>query len=200
MKKLISLLLIISLITFYLSSKTNAQDESLYSFLSSNKNINAYFVYPSYTAADDKTGKSHLAAHYPVIIRNINPINTKSINSGDTVFFSTVKDIKDESGNILILKGSTVSATIFFTKKGFIGKSAELSISDFHTIAVDGTYIPLSSTIAVNPDDKMVASIVLSLFICPLFLLMKGKDAELPAMTTKTIYTMYDTYIKTETI
>lgn len=48
-----------------------------------------------------------------------------------------------------------------------------------------------------QPDDKMTVSIVLSVLICPLFLLMKGDEAQVPAGTTKTAYTITDTYIKT---
>lgn len=200
MKKIISILLITSFVTLYFSSKTNAQSDSLYNFLSSNKNIRASYIYPSYIASDKHTGCTKLPSHYPIIIRNNSPIDTKLINSGDTIFFTIVNDVKDEFGNIVILKDSTVSANISFSEKGFIGKSAELFISDFHTVAIDGTYIPLSSSIAVHPDDKMVTSIVLSIFVCPLFLFMKGKDAQLPAMTTKTVYTIYDSFIKTDTI
>lgn len=72
-----------------------------------------------------------------------------------------------------------------------------MAITDFHTTAVDGTYIPLSGSVSAKPDDKMTVSIVLSVLICPLFLLMKGDEAQVPAGTTKTAYTITDTYIKT---
>lgn len=78
-----------------------------------------------------------------------------------------------------------------------MGKSGEITVSDFHTTAVDGTYIPLSATVSAKPDDKMVTSIVLSVHICPLFLLMKGEEAQLNSGATKTAYTVLDTYIKT---
>ena len=44
----------------------------------------------------------------------------------------------------------------------------------------------------------MTLSIVLSVLICPLFLLMKGEEAQLPVGATKTAYTITDLYIKPE--
>lgn len=41
----------------------------------------------------------------------------------------------------------------------------------------------------------MALSIVLSIIICPLFLLMKGGEATLPPNTTKTVYTVTDVYV-----
>ena len=78
-----------------------------------------------------------------------------------------------------------------------IGRSGELTVNDFHTTAVDGTYIPLSGSVSAKPDDKMTLSVVLSVLICPLFLLMHGDDARLPVGSTKTAYTITDTYVKT---
>ena len=46
----------------------------------------------------------------------------------------------------------------------------------------------------------MVLSIVLSAVICPLFLLMEGREAEVLAGTTKTVYTASDAYINTDKI
>ena len=42
----------------------------------------------------------------------------------------------------------------------------------------------------------MTLSIVLSVLICPLFLLMKGDEARLEAGMTKSAYTVVDTYVK----
>ena len=78
--------------------------------------------------------------------------------------------------------------------------SGKLTISDFHTTAIDGTYIPLSGTVSSNPEDKMVLSIVLSVFVCPLFLLLKGGEGSLPAGKIKTAYTITDISVNTNRI
>ena len=81
-----------------------------------------------------------------------------------------------------------------------LGKSGEVTVSDFNTTAVDGTYVPLSGSVSAKPDDKMTISIVLGVLICPLFLLMRGDEAVVPAGTQKTAYTVNQVYIKPSSI
>lgn len=195
MKKFISILLLTAFVSLY-EAKSFAMEGSLYEFLKSNKEINATYKYPSLKISTPAIDKKQLASHTPIVIRNNHEINTQNVISGDSIDFFVVNDIKDNSGNVLIKSGTPVEANITFAKPGRIGKSGKLTISDLHTTAVDGSFIPLSSSISAQPDDKMVLSVVLSVCVCPLFLLMKGEDAVLPAGTTKTLYTVSDTYIK----
>jgi len=61
-------------------------------------------------------------------------------------------------------------------KEGFV----ELQIKSVQT--VDGKTVSLSSgSITKSGDDKAGLSIVLGIFVCILFLLIKGKNAEIPA-------------------
>ena len=176
----------------------NVEEESLYDFIKNTKEITASYTYPSMKLAAAEAGKSTLAAHTPIIIRCTETISTRDIVSGGEVNFAVVNDVKDANGNILIKAGSPVTAQISFAKsKGMIGRSGEVTVTDFHTTAVDGTYVPLSGSVSARPDDKMTMSIVLSVLICPLFLLMKGEDAQVPAGSTKTAYTISEVHIKT---
>ncbi len=202
MKKLIALILI-AIFTIVLHGDYVTADikdeESLYDILISKEKIKASFEYPSFKIADNFTG-TKLNVHTPVIIQNNSEINAKEITSGNTIDFSVVQDVKTSSGEIIIKAGTPVSARIDIEKRGCIGKSAEIKITDFHTTAVDGTYIPLSSTVSVNPDDRMVLSIVLSVCICFLFLLIRGRNAVLPEGTVKTVYTAADIYVNTTSL
>lgn len=200
MKKTVAILLLLTSFLFINPQLIKAQtvmenDDNLYNFLQSNKEISAVFEYPSYIASSNIKGKTLLPAHTPIVIENTHEINSTKIHSGEIIDFMTVKDVTSQDGQILIKAGTTVSAKIDFKKKEMIGRSAELTISDFSVKAVDGSYIPLSTVITEAPDDKMVLSIVLSVLVCPLFLLMKGKDAKLPAGTVKTVYSTADTYV-----
>lgn len=177
---------------------TSTDTETLYDFIKNTKEITASYTYPSMKLAAAGAGKSTLAAHTPIIIRCTETISTRDIVSGGEVNFAVVNDVKDASGNILIKAGSLVTAQISFVKtKGMIGRSGEVTVTDFHTTAVDGTYVPLSGSVSARPDDKMTLSIVLSVLVCPLFLLLKGDDAQVPAGTTKTAYTISEVHIKT---
>ena len=201
-KKSIASLLVVSFMSLFttpLSNGVSAESEqmSLADFIRTTDEVKASYSYPSMIASSNATGKSTLAAHTPIVIRCVDTITTKDIVSGGTVNFAVVADVKDGNGNILIRAGAPVTAQISFSKsKGMIGRSGEVTVTDFSTTAVDGTYIPLSGSVSARPDDKMTMSIVLSVLICPLFLLMKGEEAQVSAGTQKTAYTVTDVYIK----
>ncbi len=200
-KKTISALLAFTSLLFTVSplsaATVNTSNETLSDFIKNTDNISASYSYPSMKIASNVAGKTTLPAHTPIVIRCEETITTSDIVNDSMVNFSVVNDIKSSNGTILIKAGTPVTAQISFSRdKGLIGRSGQLTISDFHTTAVDGTYIPLSGSVSANPDDKMTLSIVLSVLVCPLFLLMKGDEARLPEGTTKTAYTVTETYIK----
>lgn len=197
-KKIIAGVLLLFFSTTFSGSVLAQENMTLYEFLKTTDEINAYYEYPSMKiSANSTSGKALLPAHTPVVIRCTETITTKNVVSGGEVNFAVVTDIRDTKGNILVKAGTPVSAQISFTKtKGMVGRSGEITVTDFHTTAVDGTYIPLSGSVSAKPDDKMTTSIVLSVLVCPLFLLMKGNEAQLNAGATKTSYTVSDTYIK----
>ena len=205
LKKIITSFLTIAFCTVFLmpiggnanaNTNTNTNDETLYDFIKNTKEIKGNYIYPSMKIASS-SGKSLISAHTPIMIRSNETITTKDIVSGSEVVFSVVNDIKDSYGNILIKANTPVTAQISFARsKGLVGRSGEITITDFHTTATDGTYVPLSASVSAKPDDEMVLSIVLSVLICPLFLLMKGDEAQVAAGTTKTAYTVTDVYVK----
>ncbi len=199
LKKLFSLLLIGTLLSL---SPISASDLSLKEFLKTTDKIEAKMEYPSMQRlATNSTSGVKLNANTPIMIKCDETITTNDVVSGSTVKFSVLQDVKNDAGIVVIRAGEPVTAQIAFAKKrGRIGGSGQLTVSDFHTTAVDGTYVPLSGTVSQNPDDKMVLSICLGVLVCPLFLLMRGDDAKVPAGTTKTAYTASIVYIKANSL
>lgn len=200
-KKLISSFLVVSFLALFSSPICAAtppkKSQNLYEFIKNTEEISAEYSYPSMKIASAAAGQVKLPAHTPIVIRCDETITTSNIVSGGTVKFSVVGDVRSNDGKILISAGTPVSATISFSSpRGMIGKSGTVTINDFHTNSVDGSYVPLSSSVTATPDDKMTLSIVLSVLVCPLFLLMKGDDAQVFAGTTKTAYTVSDVYVK----
>ena len=197
-KKLIATFLLFTSVTLFFTN-TCVKGESLYDFLqtTNRENINARMEYPSMPKQIITPRQIKLPANTPVIIKSNETVSTRDVVSGSTVKFTVLQDVKSADGMVLIKSGTPVSAQIVFAKdRGWIGSSGQITISDFHTTAIDGTYVPLSGTVAQHPDDKMVLSICLGVIICPLFLLMRGEDAQVPAGTTKNSYTASDVYIK----
>lgn len=201
-KKTIASFLLVSMMSLVGSplattAQATTDNMSLYNFIKTTENVQASYKYPSMKLSANTADKVVLPAHTPIMIRCTETISTKDVVSGGTVNFAILSDVKDNNGNILIKAGTPVTAEITFAKaKGMIGKSGEVTVNDFHTTAVDGSYIPLSGSVSAKPDDKMTMSIVLSVLICPLFLLMKGDEAQVLRGTTKTAYTVSDVYIK----
>jgi hypothetical protein len=200
-KKAVTSFLLVSFFTLFASpicaEVPQKKDQNLYEFLKNTEEVSAEYSYPSMKIASAEAGQVKLPAHTPIVIRCDETITTSNIVSGGTVKFSVVGDVRSNDGKVLTSSGTPVSATISFaSQKGMIGKSGTVTINDFHTNTVDGSYVPLSSSVSANPDDKMTLSIVLSVLVCPLFLLMKGDDAQVPAGTTKTAYTVSDVYVK----
>lgn len=197
MKKVISLGLMLALFGLYMPAFSNVEGETLADFLKSTKRISVKQDFPNMTLAATTTGKSLLRGHTPVAIRASETITTRDIVTGGTVHFVMADNVLDENGRVLIKAGAPVTATISFAKKrGMVGQSGEITVSDFHTTAIDGTYVPLSGSISAKPEDKMILSVVLSVCVCPLFLLLKGDEARVEAGATKPAYTIQDIYVK----
>ncbi len=200
-KKMISSFLIFILITITspCALSNGTREENLHQFLKTTENINAKITFPGMKIASNNIKPANavkLQAMTPLTIRATQTISTRDIISGSTISFATVSDVKNEKGQILIRSNTPVTAQISFAKKkGCIGTAGDLTISDFHTTAVDGTYIPLVGNVNQKGDDKMVLSVVLSVLVCPLFLLMKGEDAQVPVGMTKPAYTAADVYV-----
>lgn len=195
--KFVAMFLLFTFVTFIFTN-TSVKAESLYDFLQTtdHENIKAKMEYPSMPKQTIIPKQIKLPANTPVIIKSNETVSTRDVVSGSTVKFTVLQDVKSSNGIILIKSGTPVSAQITFAKdRGRIGSSGQITISDFHTTAVDGTYVPLSGTVAQHPDDKMVLSICLGVILCPLFLLMRGEDAQIPAGTTKNSYTASDVYV-----
>lgn len=174
-----------------------SREESLAEFLKTTENIQASMKYPGMKLAMNYNNKpsQKLDAMTPIVIKAVENISTKDIVNGSIINFAVLNDVKTKNGTLAIKANSPVTAQITFAKKkSFIGMAGDLTVSDFHTTTVDGTYVPLVGNLSQKGDDKIVLSVVLSVLICPLFLFLKGEDAKVTAGTTKPAYTASDVY------
>lgn len=196
---LIALLVFVSMPVSTTGAANIQSKETLLEFLKNTDKIEARMEYPSMLLASNVKGKVNavkLPSMTPLVIRATENISTRDIVSGSVVNFAVVSDVKDKNGRVLIKAGAPVTAQITFAKKrSFVGIAGDLTVSDFHVTAVDGTYVPLVGNVSQKGDDKIVLTVVLSVLICPFFLFMKGEDARIPVGTTKPAYTATDVYI-----
>lgn len=178
---------------------------NLKDFLKDKKEVFIKYEYPSMKsiklASTIKSGSIvTLPAGTPIVLRNMEAIDSSNIANGSSVMFTVVNDVIVDD-KVVIKAGSVVNAQVTYAKKkNYAGVAGEITVSDFAVKAVDGTYIPLRATLNAKGEEKMGLSIGLGLFICVLFLLMKGDEAVIPSGTTKSVYTMMDVKINTSNI
>lgn len=112
-------------------------------------------------------------------------INSTSISAGETVDFKVRQDVII-GGKVVISAGTIAKGNVISAEKPKgLGKEGKVEVQVKSVPAVDGTIIPLSSSsLAREGDDKSTISILLGIFVCLLFLLMKGKDGIIPSGTT----------------
>lgn len=143
------------------------------------------------------TTKQALLPNTPIEIKAINTLSTENLKVGDRVNFVVNKDVLSTTGNVLIKKDALVYGEVTsITPKSKIGKSAILNIGDIYTTSIDEEIITSHSLLTIKPKNKIAKSVTLSTLVCPLFLLMKGKEAILEKGEIKTIYTRDVNYIK----
>ncbi len=137
-------------------------------------------MFTSVAPAKAESGKYVvLKAGTPVMLELITNVNSNKFHAGDMVDFRVTNDVKVK-GEVVIPAGSIAKGQVTYTSKSnFIGTAGEISVTVRSVTAVDGSTVLLSSAgISNEGNDKMVVSIVISLF-CILGLLVKGERGKL---------------------
>jgi hypothetical protein len=186
-------------------SKTNSkqrQQETWAEFIQNHPKLTVEYRYPSLQqkpiqiANDGDEPTIKIPASTAVVLRVTDSLSSKNATEASTVNFVVLSDVKVKE-TVVIKAGTTAKAQVSaIDKAGFVGTAGKILISDFSTRSTDGTFIPLQGTISDQASSKVVISCALSLIVCPLFLLMKGRDAVVPAGTEKTVYTASDIEVK----
>lgn len=128
----------------------------------------------------------------PVILRSTEEISSKTKNLNETVNFEVARDVTVD-GKIVIKSGTPATATItLLEQQGMIGKAGRVQISLEATKAVDGQRIALRSTVTQGGKDEQATALAGGIICCPLFLLMKGKEATIATGTEVKAYTETD--------
>lgn len=110
-------------------------------------------------------------------------LTTKDAPVGTTVFLNVTQDVVVK-GKVVIKAAAIGTATVANAKDaGYLGTPGQLGITLISVQGIDGTQVPVAGNRMVEASSSTVASAGLSLFICPLFVFMKGKEATLPAGT-----------------
>lgn len=130
----------------------------------------------------NRNGEVVLNAGTPISLETVSMIESSRIAIGQTVDFRVRYDVKVEGETVIkagsIAKGQVVRAQM---AKG-LGKEGFIEVKVKSVTAVDGQEVYLSGgNLYQEGENKETLAIVLGLFVCILFLTMKGKEAQVPA-------------------
>jgi len=176
------------------SQQSMKKPQTMVEWIKAHPNATVEYQYPSMKLAQATPASTttQLKNGTPAIIRLTDTISSNSASMGSNVSFQVVGDVK-VNGKVVIRAGEMGTAQVTASESnGILGQAGKLIISDFSTRAVDGSFVPLRATLTNEGKSKMGVSIVVSWLICPLFLLMKGGEAQVPAGTEKTVYVAAD--------
>lgn len=119
----------------------------------------------------------------------IDEISSQKAVQDDPLTFRVAEDVIVD-GKILIAKNTTAKGIVTNAKKkGFMGRSGELSIRLESTETVDGQKIKIRSSKSGEGGDNTGTTIALTVLFGPLGLLKRGKEAVIKAGTNITAYT-----------
>jgi hypothetical protein len=151
-----------------------------------------FFVISVATKCPANPDKVKLANGTPVVLRTTEEISSKTKNLNEIVNFEVARDVTID-GKIAIKSGTPATATVISSEqKGMIGKAGKIQVSLEATKAVDGQRVALRSVVTQGGKDEQATSLAGGIICCPLFLLMKGKEATIAMGTEVKAYTETD--------
>ena len=134
-----------------------------------------------------------------IIVKSMSNITSKTNIDGDFINFVCAEDIY--INNILIIKKNIkVGARIEISDKAKgLGKEGTLKIIFNYITAIDGQNIPISGVYNyVKGENKSGTAVGLSFVLSPLFLFLKGKEANIPIGSLIEVYTTQEIYIQAQ--
>jgi len=117
-------------------------------------------------------------------LRVVEDITPETAIVGQKIILKVDRDI-EVNGEVVVRAGQdAIGEVTSSTKKGAVGKAAEIGIMIRHVAAVDGTLVPLTGTKLVKGESKQTQSLIITLLCCILALVMQGEDAQIIAGTS----------------
>jgi hypothetical protein len=131
-------------------------------------------------------------------VKLIQHIKGDQISIGQNVDLEVSRDIIID-GVAVIKRGAPAYATITSAKKaGYVSQGGKIGLSIDYCKAVDGQKVYLRSILQRESEDHMGANIAASIIVCPLILLARGDEAELPVGTEFKAYVENDVYVEVD--
>lgn len=144
------------------------------------------FVFPGICYG---VGEITIKAGTPIAVKLLDTVNAETATAGQTVRAEVTKDVKVDDVTVIKAGTEVVVEIAYAQKPGTFGKEGKINLVVRHTTAVDGTKVPLRSSLEQTGEEKMA----LSFLLCPF---IKGSSATVNAGTETKTYVDYDTKIR----
>lgn len=118
------------------------------------------------------------------------------VTVGQSVDFEVARDIIID--NFIVIKRGAPAYGYITTaaKGGYVSIGGKIGLNIDYCKAIDGSKVYLKSILQKEEESHMGRTIALSVIVCPLFLLSKGEEAELPIGTEFRSYVDNDVFVK----
>ncbi len=134
-----------------------------------------------------------------IILKSLNIISSNTTMDGESIDFFCAENLV-VNNKLIIKKNSKVTGKVESSDKSrSLGKGGSLKIIFNYITAIDGQNIPISGVYNyVKGENKSGTAIGLSLVLSPFFLLLKGKEANIPIGSLIEVYTTQEIEIQAQ--
>ena len=157
------------------------------------------FLLPSIIFANETTEgyiKIKIPERTVIPVKLIQQLKGDQALIGQSVDFEVSRDIIIDDF-IVIKRGAPTYATITSSEKaGYVSQGGKIGISMDYCKAIDGSKVYLRSILSKEAESHMGANIAASFILCPLILIAKGDEAEIPVGTEYKAYVENDVLVK----
>ena len=147
----------------------------------------------------DSTKSLKLEEGTIIVVKSMSNISSKTISYGESLDFVCADDIF-VNNKLIFKKNSNIKAKVEkIDNAKILGKEGVLEIKFNSLTAIDGQEIPIEAVYGKLKGSNITGTAVnLSIFLSPLFLFLKGKEAEIPIGSTMEVYTTRESFIRTQ--
>ncbi len=125
-----------------------------------------------------------------VVVKTNNQLSSKQLKTGQQLILSVATDVTVKGKKVIQSGAPVVCIVERVESAGMVGQAGNLTISIQSTTALDGTTIALSGNIYTKGESKTGESVAVGVILCPLALLCKGGEGDIPAGAQSRALTM----------
>ena len=116
-----------------------------------------------------------------VVVKSKNKLSSKQLKTGQEIVLFVATDVMIKGKKVIKANTPVVCLVEDAESAGMVGQAGKLTISIQSTTAVDGTTVALSGNFFTKGESKTGTSVAVGVVLCPLALLCKGDEGDIPA-------------------